>query len=260
MKSHPILRHSALLFYIVLLLIPAIVTLFTFCTHYIYRTTSAMDIRFENAAFDFYIGLFSFQYRLSDSSNVRLTTIYPVEWTTVSFKTACDADIIQFGTRFNPGPLIDPIFCHPYSLWTSIKVFMCLSILFGILAVNLLLVISYIWHYNLYSDKTKNQYHILRRYYKVGIMGSSMLSLVFLNISIVMIVLFRERVQWPNHLFFEYGTLSCAGSCAVYFVGLCIFECFGSFVFCYAEYAILEEGGSKGLQTNVTNVQATVNI
>ncbi|KAI8899768.1 hypothetical protein BC833DRAFT_584574 [Globomyces pollinis-pini] len=235
MATTPVLRPTAFIIYILVVLIPLLVTIFTLSTDYIFRTTSAEDIRFQGASFEFYLGLYAFQYRMiEDTSKGMLATIYPTEWTTITFDTICNPDYILFGTRFNPGELIDPIFCQSSSLWKSIALFLIFSILFGTIAIIFLVINGYSW-YTSKDIPSKKQLKTLRREFQNRILLGIFGNFIFLLIAIILIFKFRAMIKWPTHLFFEYGTFACILSCLLDFFVLCIFICCGKHLFVFID-------------------------
>ncbi|KAJ3273185.1 hypothetical protein HDV01_004687 [Terramyces sp. JEL0728] len=103
-------------YYIFMIVILLTTSSFTLGSRLIYQVSGFHAIEFNGATFDYYFGLFSFSYVMTDSGDDPSNYVYPTEWQTVSYQDACST--IWFSTGLNKGQLIDmSFFCSGKSPW-----------------------------------------------------------------------------------------------------------------------------------------------
>ncbi|KAJ3273172.1 hypothetical protein HDV01_004674 [Terramyces sp. JEL0728] len=188
---------------------------FTLGSRLIYQVNGFHAIEFNGATFDYYFGLFSFSYVMTDSGDDPSNYVYPTEWQTVSYQDACST--IWFSTGLNKGQLIDmSFFCSGKSPWQIVTPFMIVAVILGILALGLLIANGITFGtFHLWSKKIPiADRFCLSRFFKYSILCCVLLHFTFQSSAMALTAafVFLNMVALPSHLSFGLGAIVSTGS------------------------------------------------
>ncbi|KAJ3312030.1 hypothetical protein HDV04_003417 [Boothiomyces sp. JEL0838] len=202
-------------YYMLMILVLIVTSSFTLGSRLIYQASSFHPIEFNGATFEYYFGLFSFSYVMTDNGGDPVNNVYPTEWQTVNYKDACSK--IWFSTDTDNGQIIDlSFFCSNTSPWRIVSPFMVVALVLGCAALGLLIT-------NALTVTTFHQWSkaypiadlfCLKRFFKYSILCCVLLHFTFQSSAMALTAafVFLNLVAVPSHLSFGFGTLISAGA------------------------------------------------
>ncbi|KAI8895121.1 hypothetical protein BC833DRAFT_602405 [Globomyces pollinis-pini] len=168
----------------------------------IYRSVDLTLSQYSNAKVDYFIGINSFEYQLTEAPNAISSTL-PTQWTEYSFGTYCSS--IRYGTRLSNGDVIDRFFCS--TIYWCVKWWILGSILCQLAALALSVLLGIVWDR---FDKYFSQYLLYARWWlTLGIAFAVKGHLLLHLIAVALLYLFvlQDYIKFPHTVSFDWGLL-----------------------------------------------------